>query len=136
MSYDLFYSIDNELDLSASPLLEPQFPNFDEDVENEYPLKEDSLSDKLKSDSMLNQPIDNKEKGENKIKVDEKIIPEIKDGSTNITTVNNKKRSKQIFSIRKEPKRSIQKLPAYWRFDAAIKWFKTNSVQYILGELK
>ena len=138
MSYDLFFNTDNEFDI-ASPLLEPLFPNFNEDAENYYSLKEDSLNDELKPDSMLNQLIDNKEKGENQIKGDEKIIPEIKGGSTNITTFNNKKRSnpdKQIFSIRKEPKRPVQKLPAYWRFDAAIKWFKTNSVQYILGELK
>ena len=138
MSYDLFFNTDNEFDI-VSPLLEPLFPNFDEDAENYYSLKEDSLNDELKPDSMLNQLIDNKEKGENQIKADEKIIPEIKGCSTNITTFNNKKRSnpdKQIFSIRKEPKRPVQKLPAYWRFDAAIKWFKTNSVQYILGELK
>ena len=138
MSYDLFFNTDNEFDI-ASPLLEPLFPNFNEDAENYYSLKEDSLNDELKPDSMLNQLIDNKEKGENQIKADEKIIPEIKGCSTNITTFNNKKRSnpdKQIFSIRKEPKRPVQKLPAYWRFDAAIKWFKTNSVQYILGELK
>ena len=138
MSYDLFFNTDNEFDI-ASPLLEPLFPNFNEDAENYYSLKEDSLNDELKPDSILNQLIDNKEKGENQIKGDEKIIPEIKGGSTNITTFNNKKRSnpdKQIFSIRKEPKRPVQKLPAYWRFDAAIKWFKTNSVQYILGELK
>lgn len=138
MSYDLFFNTDNEFDI-ASPLLEPLFPNFNEDAENYYSLKEDSLNDELKPDSMLNQLIDNKEKGENQIKGDEKIIPEIKGGSTNITTFNNKKRSnpdKQIFSIRKEPKRPVQKLPAYWRFDAAIKWFKTNSVQYILGELR
>ena len=136
MSYDLFYNTDDGFNLFASPLLEPLFPNLDEDVENEYSLKEDSFSDELKPDSKLNQLIDNKEKGENQIKADEKIIPEIKDGSTNIATFNNKKRSKQIFSIRKEPKSSVQKLPAYWRLDASIKWLKTNSVQYTLGKLK
>lgn len=139
MSYDLFYNADDGFNLFASPLLEPLFPNLDEDVENEYSLKEDSFNDELKPDSKLNQLIDNKEKGENQIKADEKIIPEIKEGSTNIATFNNKKRSnpdKQIFSIRKEPKRPVQKLPAYWRFDAAIKWLKTNSVQYTLGKLK
>ena len=136
MSYDLFYNTDDGFNLFASPLLEPLFPNLDEDVENEYSLKEDSFNDELKPDSKLNQLIDNKEKGENQIKADEKIIPEIKDGSTNIATFNNKKRSKQIFSIRKEPKSSVQKLPAYWRLDASIKWLKTNSVQYTLGKLK
>ena len=46
MSYDLFFNTDNEFDI-VSPLLEPLFPNFDEDAENYYSLKEDSLNDEF-----------------------------------------------------------------------------------------
>lgn len=134
-----FYGTNNETNLFSSPLFEPLFSNHEEEDEYNSIFKDDSSNDELKPDQYLNQLIDNQEKGEKRIKVDEKIIPEVKGSSTSSTTFNNKKRSnptQKIFSITKQPKQTRHKIPAYWRYDGAIKYLKTNIIDFSFKRFK
>ena len=134
---NFFEASRNDLNLFTSPILDPFFPDLE--VKDEY----DSFNlqpEELSNESNINELINNKEKPDKK--ENEAIFLEIKE-QTDLSTLLIKKRNKpdknneKIFSIKKQPKkRDYQKLPAYWRFDVAVKYIKTNIVDYGFDELK
>lgn len=129
----------NEPNFYASPIHESLFPDLDIDAEDDsFSKKPFQLCDELELGQNWNELKDNQENPNNKIQKDE-IIPEIKVSPTDISTFKNKKRcnpdKEMIFSIKKRFKKGCQKLPAYWRFDSAVKFFKTNIIDYAYHQL-
>ena len=130
----------NELNFFSSPLHVPLFPDFEEDAEDScYTIKPNQYNDELDVRQNWNEPKNNQEMPNIIIEKDV-IIPEIKASSTDISTCINKKRYNPdkdiIFSIKKRPKKACPKLPAYWRFDSAVKFLKTNIIDYAFQQLK
>ena len=130
----------NETNLFLSPINESLFPDSEVDAEDDYySNKPFQFCEELVLGPNWNELKDNQENPNNKIEKDE-IILEIKADQTDLSTCKNKKRynphKKMIFSIKKRIKKACQKLPAYWRFDSAVKFLKTNIIDYAFQQLK